>query len=70
MIIYFSSVIIWGIMLYAMAAVFGDMIVCNKWVQRENKVINVDRCFLCACIPIWRVILVGAMFYMAVKEKE
>lgn len=67
---YVSSIVVWGVILWATGLVCGDLIWLNGWIEIYEDFIRIDRCFLYACIPILRVLVWLYIFYLTFKEKE
>ena len=70
---YFSSVIIWFIIIYASIKLTSPLIKENGWVDsniKKNKAKGIFGCLLIAVIPVFRLIVIIALFILAVNKKE
>lgn len=70
---YFSSIIIWFVIIYASAKLTNPLIKENGWVDsniKKNKAKGIFRCLLIATIPIFRLIVTITFFILAVNKKE
>ena len=72
---YFSSVLIYAVVIYASAKLLAKFIVDNGWLGDMPKAsvseyVTITRLFLLSAVPVLRFAVVAAMFYMAMKKKD
>lgn len=70
--IYLISVVIWMIIIYAMAAICEASIKTNGWTKdKESKKRGViSSLFILSAVPVFRIIVVISMFIMAAYTPE
>ena len=70
--IYISSVIVWMIIIYCAAKLFGPQIRENGWLN-DAKPITMGKwttLFVASAIPLVRLLLLSVFVYMALYTKE
>lgn len=70
---YFTTVLIWSIIIYASYQIAASRIVSNGWVETPNDSVHVSYLYslFTAMVPIIRAIVaVGTWYMFAVKKKE
>lgn len=70
---YFSSVLIWFIIIYASAKLTNPLIKKNGWLDsniKKSKAKGIFGCLLIAIVPIFRLIVTITFFILAFNKKE
>ena len=71
---YFSSVLIYAVVIYASANLLIKFVAENGWLEgakpRDSRIPTIARLFLLSAVPVLRFAVVAAMFYMAMKKKD
>ena len=72
---YFSSVLIYAVVIYASTNLLIKFVAENGWLEgakkpRDNGIPIIARLFLMSAVPVLRFAVVAALFYMAMKKKD
>lgn len=72
--VYFSSVIVWMVIVFSSAMMCKEKILENGWIDIPKRKTSLSRFVYSfsapACVPFFRLIVVVSFFYMATHKKE
>lgn len=71
--LYVSTVIIWGIVLWASGRIAGPFVDKNGWLDTprlDNSGDDIISPFIMALVPVFRLVVLIGMWYMAFNKKR
>ena len=68
--LYASTVIIWGIVLWASCRIAGPFVDKNGWLDTTRLSYNFTSLFIVALVPVFRLAVLIGIWYMAFNKKQ